>query len=184
MARELPRVEAAISQLAVADLGANWHASAIKRPIPALRTALAKLMFSIRFSSRREALLRDAGLLLLRLWFGLVLALGHGLVKVMDFEAFQSSVARHGFVLPTLSALFAALSELVGGLLLALGLVTRPAAACVVVTMLSAGLHVHAADPFRKKEFALAYAVAALVLLLTGPGRFSVDRIWARGRGK
>jgi putative oxidoreductase len=45
----------------------------------------------------------------------------------------------------------------------------------VLVTMLVAAFHVHATDPFSKKELALAYATAALAILLAGPGRLSLD---------
>ena len=44
----------------------------------------------------------DAGLLLLRLWVGLVLAFGHGLTKVLTLGKFIATVERHGFPLPQL----------------------------------------------------------------------------------
>jgi len=123
---------------------------------------------------------RDAGLLLLRLWFGLALAFSHGLSKMGDLPSFIAAVERRGIPLPALTAPFAAASEFIGGLLLALGLFTRPAGLAVFATMLVAAFHVHAADPFSKKEFALAYGVAALVLAIVGPGRFSVDAWWLK----
>src|SRR5690606_17835675 len=67
----------------------------------------------------------NVALLLLRLWFGGALALAHGLPKLGKLERFVDSVAGHGVPLPTLSAGFAVTSELIGGLLLALGLFTR-----------------------------------------------------------
>lgn len=75
----------------------------------------------------------------------------------------------------------AALSEFAGGLLVALGLFTRPAAASVLLTMLGAAFVVHGDDPFARKELALAYAVAALALVIAGGGRWSVDGVvWGR----
>jgi putative oxidoreductase len=117
----------------------------------------------------------DAGLLLLRLGFGLTLALGHGLNKALALGKFIKSVTRHGFPLPELMGPLAMLSELVGGSLLALGLFTRPAAGFVIATMLGAAFVAHGGDPFSKKESALAYALVALVLAVTGPGRYSFD---------
>jgi putative oxidoreductase len=35
----------------------------------------------------------------------------------------------------------------------------------------------HANDPFQDKELALLFMVGYVVLILTGPGRFSVDRL-------
>lgn len=117
----------------------------------------------------------DAGLLLLRLGFGLTLAFGHGLNKALELGKFIDSVARNGFPFPQLMGPIAMLSEFAGGILLALGLFTRPAALCVVGTMLGAAFQVHGASPFSKKELALAYALVAAVLLVTGPGRHSLD---------
>jgi putative oxidoreductase len=111
----------------------------------------------------------------LRLWFGLVLAFAHGLSKVGDLGSFIDGVTRRGFPLPSVLGPAAALSEFVGGILLAIGLMTRPAAAFVMTTMFVAAFRVHWDDPFSKKEFALAYGVTALALLVSGPGRFSLD---------
>jgi putative oxidoreductase len=124
----------------------------------------------------------DLGLLLLRLWFGLVLAFGHGLSKMTALDSFTRTVAAQGFPMPGLMGFGAAASELLGGLLLALGLFTRLAALPVAVTMTMAALIVHRADPFMKKEFALCYAVAAVVLLVAGPGKYSLDaRLFGSG---
>lgn len=117
----------------------------------------------------------DAALLLLRIWFGLTLALAHGLGKVTGLDQFTAGVTQMGFPAPGLLALLAALSEFLGGLLLAVGLLTRPAAIMILTTMLVAALKVHAADPFMKKELAFAMAIVAAAILLAGPGRYSLD---------
>lgn len=117
----------------------------------------------------------DLGLLIVRLWFGGVMAAAHGYGKVMNISGFSENVAKMGFPMPTVLGSAAALSEFVGGILLALGLMTRPAAGALLGTMIVAAFVVHADDPFAKKEFALCYGAAALALLLSGPGRFSID---------
>lgn len=115
------------------------------------------------------------GLLVLRVWVGFVLAFGHGIGKLGKYEKFVAGVASDGIPLPELTAPFAIASELVGGILLALGLFTRAAAASILATMLVIAFWVHASDPFMDKEFPLAYAVAALVVLISGPGKYSLD---------
>jgi putative oxidoreductase len=117
----------------------------------------------------------DIGFLVLRVGFGTALAFAHGWGKVTDLGKFTEGVARRGIFLPELLGPAAALSEFIGGLCLALGLVTRPAATFVLLTMLTAAFRIHAADPFGKKEMALAYAVVALAFVIAGPGRLSVD---------
>jgi putative oxidoreductase len=120
-------------------------------------------------------------LLILRLWFGLVMAFAHGLRKVTDLSAFAESVGKRGIPFPELTGAFAAASEFLGGVLLAAGLLTRPAAVCLLLTMLVAAFYVHAGDPFSKQELALAYGVAALAVAISGPGRYSIDG-WLRLR--
>lgn len=124
----------------------------------------------------------DVGLLLLRLWVGLVMAFGHGLGK-FGSEKFLAGVVELGLPAPEVMALLAALSEFVGGLLLALGLLTRPAAFTIVITMAVAAFGRHADDPFRMQEMALFYGVAALGFVFTGAGRLSLDHlIWRKVR--
>jgi putative oxidoreductase len=117
----------------------------------------------------------DLGLLVLRLGFGLTLAFGHGMNKALALGKFIRSVTRHGFPAPEIVGPLAMLSELAGGLLLALGLYTRPAAVLVIATMVGAAFVAHRGDPFSEKELALAYALVAAVLFVTGPGRHSLD---------
>ncbi len=119
----------------------------------------------------------DAGLLVLRVVAGLSLALGHGLGKMPPSPRFVESVGGMGFPLPEVFAWAAGLSELVGGLFLALGLLTRPAAFFVACTTGVAFFLRHAADPFPDKEKALLFLTIAVFLLLTGSGRFGLDRL-------
>ncbi len=123
----------------------------------------------------------DAGLLVLRLMAGLTLAFAHGLGKIPPSPGFVEATAALGFPLPSLFAWAAGLAEFAGGLCLAVGLLTRPAAFFVLFTMGVAFFLQHGADPFSAKELAFLYGAVALGLLLTGAGRFSLD---ARLRGR
>jgi uncharacterized membrane protein YphA (DoxX/SURF4 family) len=75
----------------------------------------------------------------------------------------------------------AILGEFIGGILLALGLLTRPAALWIILVMGGAAFHVHLGDPLfstggAAKEMALLYFAPALCFLLTGSGRTGIDR--------
>ncbi|MBI4055230.1 MAG: DoxX family protein [Elusimicrobia bacterium] len=134
----------------------------------------------------RERLV-PVGILWLRLWVGLAL-MSHGYGKIFGggMEGFaQFAVAQKlGFPLPSFFAWMAALSEFLGGLLLAVGLGTRVAAAFVFINMSVAFFIYHAADPFRVKELAFLYWAVAGGLILVGPHRHSLDcRILRRLRG-
>ena len=118
----------------------------------------------------------DLGLLFLRVFIGLALAFGHGLGKLPPSERFLAGVGEMGFPLPVIFGWAAALSEFAGGILLALGLLTRPAAFFVVITMAVAAFIRQAGDPFAERELALLYGTVAVMLLLTGAGRYSIDR--------
>jgi putative oxidoreductase len=135
-------------------------------------------------SSPLSLLRGDIALLVLRVSFGLTLALTHGLNKIKAPEQFLANVAQRGFPAPTLLGWFAILSEFAGGLLLALGLFTRAAGVAVAGTLFIAAFKVHAADPFAKKELALAYAVVGLAFALSGGGRYALDAWLRRARKK
>jgi putative oxidoreductase len=77
------------------------------------------------------------------------------------------------------NAWLAALSELGGGLLIALGLVTPVGAAAVIAVMTAAVLTVHLRNGFfatnNGYEYNLVLAIAAFALAGTGPGDWSLD---------
>ena len=128
------------------------------------------------FGSGDTSTATDVGLLLLRLGFGLTMAFAHGLGKIPPSAGFVEGTAAMGFPLPALFAWAAALSEFVGGLLIAVGLATRPAAVLLATTMAVAAFVRHGADPFADKEMALLYLFASLALAAAGAGRYALDR--------
>lgn len=119
----------------------------------------------------------EVAVTLLRVFVGLSLAFAHGFGKLPPSEGFIGGVGDMGFPAPVVFAWAAALSEFVGGILLAVGFLTRPSAAAIAFTMGVAAFVRHAADPFKAKELALVYFCVALVFLVRGGGRYSVDRL-------
>jgi putative oxidoreductase len=112
--------------------------------------------------------------LVARVTFGVFIAM-HGYPKLMNLAGFIENVGKM-FPLPMVLGPIAALSELLGGILVAIGYKTRLACVFILFTMLGAAFVVHAADPFQKKEFALLFAVLSLVFMAKGSGKFSLDK--------
>lgn len=74
------------------------------------------------------------------------------------------------------SLVLAVFSELICSVLIIFGLGTRLATIPLIVTMAVAAFVVHGDDPFVRKEMAMLYLVAYIGLLISGPGKFSVDK--------
>lgn len=123
----------------------------------------------------------DFGLLILRVFGGLALALAHGWGKVPPKPRFVGMLGGMGLPAPEFFAWLVMLAEFGGGLLIALGLLTRPAALLVIGNFTVVVLLAHAGDPFGERELPLFFLVIALTLLFTGAGRYSVDAA-LRGR--
>ena len=119
----------------------------------------------------------NAGLTLLRVFTGLSLAFAHGIGKLPPSEGLIERAGTLGFPAPIVFAWAAGLSELLGGIFLALGFLTRIASFFIAVTMLTAILGVHAADPYARKELALLYFFVAVAFMLKGAGDWSIDKL-------
>ena len=132
----------------------------------------------------------DVGLLVQRLGFGLAMAIGHGLSKVYSNGSFGPSdqfvggIEKMNLPMPTVMAWMAALAEFVGGLLIAAGLLTRPAAIALVGNMSVAAFLAHRDAPLfgppPNKEYALLFLVAFLTFVFTGAGRYSLDKFFRK----
>ncbi|MDQ0994678.1 DoxX family protein [Streptomyces sp. V3I7] len=134
----------------------------------------------------------DCGLLLIRLTVGLLMA-GHGAQKLFGIFGGQGLAATGkglealGFRPGEIFALVGGLSEFVGGLLFALGLLTPLAAAALVGVMINAMVTVTGAHGLWSTdggvELNVVIAVVAIGVAAIGPGRLALDRFFPWGRG-
>jgi putative oxidoreductase len=125
---------------------------------------------------------------LLRLTMGLILV-PHGCQKLfgwfggLGFEKFTEIFDKIGWHPAVFWVALVALTESVGGLLLAFGFLTRFAAAAILIFMLNAVWATSAKGFFWAQggmEYPILIGIVALVFLIKGGGRFSVDH--ARGK--
>ena len=127
----------------------------------------------------------DLALLLLRLALAAIL-LYHGLPKVMNFTATVGGFQSMHIPAPTLTAAFAILAEVIGGILILLGVGVDLAGLLVAIDMLGAIFAVHWANGFDFTkggwEHPFTVLVMALVLALAGPGDYSVGARKGVGR--
>jgi len=105
-----------------------------------------------------------------------IVFLAHGAQKlfVIGFGGVAHMFGAMGIPLPHIAAIVVTLVEFGGGLALILGVVTRYAAALLVIDMAVAVGKVHMHNGFFLNkggcEYALTLLVACLALLLAGPG--------------
>lgn len=115
--------------------------------------------------------------LLLRLFVGGVLVYGtqDNIFSHDRLLEFRDFLAQNGFPYPLASAYLSAWAQFTTGILLLIGLWTRPAAAIVVVNFVVALLMVHLRLPFNANIAPMAMLVGGLFFLLHGAPQTSLD---------
>ncbi len=122
-------------------------------------------------------------ILLLRVILGVVFFV-HGSQKVMGWfggYGLENTVAylQQNLGIPTFWGYVAAFTEFLGGIALIFGLLTRPAALGITITMLVA-MSVHFPAGFLLPngfEYVLTLLFISVVIFLSGPGCLSVDKL-------
>ncbi|BAV04608.1 DoxX family protein [Filimonas lacunae] len=113
-------------------------------------------------------------MLLLRIAFGGLLLLNHGMDKLMNFPVRAAHFINFMGIGSKASLILVIFAEVFCSLFIVLGLFTRFAAIPLIITMLVAIFKAHAGN-FQQAESAVMYCTAFFVLLFCGPGKVSVD---------
>ncbi|MEM1158185.1 MAG: DoxX family protein [Verrucomicrobiota bacterium] len=119
----------------------------------------------------------DAAMTVLRVVTGGCMAYLHGLGKVPPSEGFIGYVGKLGFPMPEFFAWCAGISELICGIFLALGFATRTSAAFILFTMCVAIFIAKSGEPLAEREMAILYAAALIPFVVSGSGRYAIDRL-------
>jgi putative oxidoreductase len=124
---------------------------------------------------------RDLGLLIGRIGLGGMMMF-HGLPKLIagpaKWEALGGTMQNLGITfLPTFWGFMACFSEGIGGLLIVLGLLFRPATILIILTLIVATTnHFASGDGWMGASHAIETGLAFFVLFFVGPGKYSVDK--------
>jgi putative oxidoreductase len=131
-----------------------------------------KKLFSITHTTKNV----DMALLITRIAIALMM-LTHGIPKMAGFAETPVKFMDIFGMGAELSLALAVFAEVFCSFLLIFGLGTRLAVIPLIVTMLIAVLHVHAADPFAKQEMGWHFLLVYVVLFILGSGRYSLDSL-------
>lgn len=142
-------------------------------------------------SDKARQLGSDVGLVVLRVAVGIVF-IAHGWGDATQDGGAGANVENYrgaGIPLPEVAAWYGAYVQLIGGVALLFGVLTRLVCAGLAVVMAGALIYVHAGEPLvmapdgSGSGFAFAMFASSLALLGTGGGGLSVDRVLASAGG-
>lgn len=131
-----------------------------------------KKLFSTKYSDRSISL----SLLLIRLAVG-GLMIPHGYKKLLNFANKSSEFTDPFGIGGPLSMSMVIFAEFFCAGLIVLGLLTRLASIPLIVTMSVALFVAHKGQVFGDGETAALFLTGYLILLFTGPGKISTDRL-------
>lgn len=138
-----------------------------------------RLVDPFEFSKRD---LKDLSLLLLRLIFGSLMFLYHGLGKVQRLTGGEEIRFLNFLGLgPQVSLTLTAFAEAGCSILLVLGLFTRLASIPLIINMSVIVFYVHIKEPDRL-EIPLMFLAVYIVLFFKGAGKYSIDYRIGRNR--
>ncbi len=124
---------------------------------------------------------KDLGLLLLRVFVGVMFAY-LGTMKLLAgserWEALGGALSHLGITAyPTFFGFLAAISEFLGGILLALGSFTRLAAFALAGTMVVATVMKLKTDGFPEAGYPMTMLFVMVCFILAGAGKFGLDAL-------
>lgn len=129
------------------------------------------------FTTNTKSLNNDVALLVGRIAIALLM-LVHGLPKMqMLFSGDAIQFPSVFGMSAELSLALAVFTEVFCSILILVGFATRLATVPLIVTMLVAIFSILAAEVFAKKELAILYLSAYIVLFFAGGGKYSVDQL-------
>jgi len=124
---------------------------------------------------------RDISLLIARLFFAGLMMYNHGYKYFLEIWPFNDislgSSDKNIFGLGAIiSTILFFLGEFLGPLFVFVGYKTKLFSLLPVITMICAITLAHSSDPFSGGEMAMLFLAGFSIILLMGPGKYSIDR--------
>ena len=121
---------------------------------------------------------QDLGILLLRIFIGVRLIYGvqDNVLSWEHMTRFSEFLKEFRFPIPMACAIISVYAQLVAGILILLGWLTRYAALLMIINFLIALIMVHRNDSFEAMTAPLSILFCCLLFLFYGPGGISIDK--------
>ena len=132
-------------------------------------------IYRFLFPSKPDGITISLLLLALRILFGGLL-LSHGIQKWNNYAEMSAVFPDPLGVGSNVSLGLAIFGELACSIGFIFGALYRLAMIPMIFTMCMAFFVIHGSDPFAVKELAFVYLVVFILMYITGPGKFSIDR--------
>ena len=120
--------------------------------------------------------MNNIALLLIRIVFAGSMLYGHGLSKFNRLIEGNLSFANPIGIGEAPTLVLAVFSEFLAPLFILIGFKTKIFSFFPAATMFVAAFIVHLSDPFARKEKAILFLIGFIVIMMVGPGKYSIDR--------
>jgi putative oxidoreductase len=120
--------------------------------------------------------MNNIALLLIRIVFAGSMLYGHGLSKFYRLIEGNLSFANPIGIGEAPTLVLAVFSEFLAPVFILIGYKTKIFSFFPAATMFVAAFIVHLSDPFARKEKAILFLIGFIVIMMMGPGKYSIDR--------
>jgi putative oxidoreductase len=145
-----------------------------------------KIIFKKVFGPGHDSSATNLAWFVMRLWLGPTMFFNHGLDKLVHFHDIAAKFPDPLGIGQPVSLALVMFAEVIGSLLLTIGLLTRFAALLLVIDLFVAFLMVHqtALNGTNGGELAFIYLSGFVALLIAGGGMISLDMVVFGGNKK
>lgn len=134
----------------------------------------------IQLHSHIESSVNDLALLAFRVAVSAQLIVVHGLKK-LGIGVTQAENVPNPLHLPqAINQIFATSANVIFPLFIIFGVLTRLATLPILAVTLTGYFIVHGSDPLPERDVPFMYSIVFLLILILGPGKYSIDNILHR----